>query len=180
MDTRKNQKQDKNVLYESVNTHVDMNTGEILTEVTEKVVKVNPEPPYIKMYIDDLCAIVNTPNSLKDVLLLAVRKLDYEGYISLTTRYRKQMCEILGIKDGTLRNRINMLVKKGFLKSVGGSEYKANPYYFARGDWRTIVELRQDFQLVITYSADGSKKLEAKVAVEENTISPCLDGQDLY
>ncbi len=109
------------VTYQHSRELVDHETGAIEKETKEQVVRVDAEPPYIKMYIDDLCAVVNAPNSLKDVLLLALRKLDYDGYLSLSTRYRKQICTQLDITDGTLRNRVSALVKRGFLHSEGGA-----------------------------------------------------------
>lgn len=161
---------DKTITFSNVTTTVNGETGLIEQEKTEQSFRINPEPPYVKMYIDDICDIVNAPASLKPLLILALRKLDYDGYISLSTRYRRQMCESLGIKDGTLRNRLNMLVKHGFFKSVGGSEYKVNPYYFARGDWKNIVEQRRDFELKIRYSSTGEKTIET-VAIPNEQIT---------
>jgi len=50
-----------------------------------------------------------------------LKKLDYEGYITLSTRFRKLMCEELGIKDQTLRNRIGLLLKTKIKDSLANA-----------------------------------------------------------
>jgi hypothetical protein len=145
----------KTLVFSEVKRDVNFSTGETNQETSTKVVKIPAEPPYVKLYIDDLCAIVDVPESLKTVLLQMLKKLDYDGYITLSTRFRKELCEKLNIKDQTLRNRLAELVKKNLLIKDGTNEYIANPYYFARGDWKNIVEQRAEFTMKITYSSNG-------------------------
>ncbi|WP_227645485.1 hypothetical protein [Klebsiella pneumoniae] len=75
--------------------------------------------------------------------------------IALSTRYRKEICKLLGIKDGTLRNRLYSLSKMGIIASCGGNEYQANPNLFARGEWKKIIEQRREFEMRIKYSPNG-------------------------
>ena len=126
-----------------------------ITEITDITVQFPQEPAYVKIYIDNLCAVTKAPDSLKDVLFLILRKLDYDGYIALSTRYRKEICKLLGIKDGTLRNRLYSLSKMGIIASCGGNEYQANPNLFARGEWKKIIEQRREFEMRIKYSPNG-------------------------
>lgn len=56
------------------------------------LVSCNPEPPHIRKYIDDLCSFFNVPSSVKNVLLLVLRNLDYSGCINLPTNYRALIC----------------------------------------------------------------------------------------
>lgn len=169
------EKKFKNVSYQKITETIDRDTGEIQKETEERSVRFSAEPPYIKMYIDDLCAVVNAPNSLKDILLMILRKLDYDGYITLSTRYRKQICAELNIKDGTLRNRLSALVKRGFVYSEGGNEYLANPNLFARGDWKSIVEQRSDFEMKIRYTSNGEKIISTGVfAIPANDTEASL------
>ena len=152
------------VLYKRITESIDSSTGELDRYEEESVARFNSEPPYVKMYLDDICALVSVPNSLRNVLVLCLRKLDYEGYITLSTRYRKQMCAELGIKDPTLRNKLYGLSKKGFIFSVGGGEFKANPNLFARGEWKNIIEQRKAFEMIIKYSPDGDKTITTKIS----------------
>lgn len=136
---------------------LDRETGELVTESSTNVLRYTGEPAFIKLYLDDICSIIKVPETLKKTLFLILRKLDYDGYITLSKRYRKLMCEQMNIKDGTLRNRLNMLCQHGFIISEGGNEYLANPNYFAKGEWKSIVEQRSAFELRIRYSEDGKE-----------------------
>lgn len=136
-------------------TEVDHKTGEITKENIVQSVVFGSEPPYIKMYLDDLSDILNIPNAQRTVLDLMLPKLDYDGYITLSTRYRKEMASKLNITDQSLRNSIAKLVKAGIIQNTGRGEYMVNPFLFARGEWKNIVEQRQEFTLKITYSESG-------------------------
>ncbi|HGW9014250.1 TPA: hypothetical protein ACNEB8_005138 [Escherichia coli] len=144
----------KRVIRQTTTQVVD-HDGVIKKETEELTIQFPQEPPYVKIYIDNLCAVTKAPDSLKDVLFLILRKLDYDGYIALSTRYRRGICKILGIKDGTLRNRLYTLSKMGIIASCGGNEYQANPNLFARGEWKKIIEQRREFEMRIKYSPDG-------------------------
>ncbi|ATW30950.1 hypothetical protein BJP41_10830 (plasmid) [Candidatus Williamhamiltonella defendens] len=151
----KTKKKIKTAYYKHKRETLDFSTGEIISESKTTLSRYSVEPPYVKMYIDDICSLVSIPESLKNVLFLILRKLDYDGYITLSTRYRKLMREQLDIKDGTLRNRLALLVKKEFVFSEGGNEYSVNPKFFARGEWKAIIEKRASFELKIRYSEEG-------------------------
>lgn len=144
-----------NVIYQNIERFIDNRSGEITESRKCEVVRHPAEPPYIKLYIDELCALIEVPSSHKRLLLLLLRKLDYDGYITLSTRYRRQICDILGVKDQTFRNRLRELVKYQLLLHEGLNEYQANPFYFARGEWKKIVEQRQAFQMKIVYTPQG-------------------------
>ncbi len=143
-------------------TEVDHQTGEITKENIVQTLVFGAEPPYIKMYLDDLSDILNIPNAQRTVLDLMLPKLDYDGYITLSTRYRREMSEKLGFNDQSLRNSIGKLVKAGVIQNTGRGEYQVNPFLFARGEWKNIVEQRQEFTLKITYSKDGRKIVTEK------------------
>ena len=146
-----------NVIYQEFEREIDGKTGEVLRENSKEVLRHPAEPPYVKLYIDDLCLLAEVPEALKKTLMLLLRKLDYDGYITLSQRYRELVCEKLNISSKTLRNRLTQLVSKKLLLKDGINEYQANPFYFARGNWRSIIEQRQAFQMKITYTERGKK-----------------------
>lgn len=144
-------------IYTEVERAVNHDTGEITSTTTTNVVKLPKEPPYVKMYIDDLCGLINIGKAPQDVLWYLLKKLDYEGYITISTRFRKVICDGLGIKEQTLRNRLVALTKTGVITNTGTNEYQANPDYFARGEWAQIIEQRREFKITISYSEAGRK-----------------------
>lgn len=134
---------------------VDYSTGEVMTEVTSNIVRFPAEPPYVKMYIQDLCAIVGVGDSDQALLRHLLARLDYEGFVALTSRSRESIAYSLGIGTKTLRNRLNRLVNSSLIKPVARNEYKVNPNYFARGDWKRICEQREAYKLTVSYSEKG-------------------------
>jgi len=136
-------------------TDIDHQTGEVMRESKVHSTNFVAEPPYIKMYLDDLTQIMEIPSGPRAVLDLMLQKLDYEGYITLSTRYRRQIAETLGIKDQSLRNHILALTKSKIISNSGRGEYLVNPFLFARGDWKRVCEMRHEFTLKITYSEHG-------------------------
>lgn len=150
----------KKLLRSTTSQVVDMKTGEVVEHTNTQVHQIPSEPPYVKMYLDDLCGIINVGDPIKTLLLLLLRRLDFEGFIMLSPRSRKEMATQLGIADQTFRNRLNELCKTGLIHRVSLNEFQVNPLYFARGDWRKICMNRQAFQLRVTYSRGRGRQIE--------------------
>ena len=53
----------KKIVQSEITSHVDRDTGEVVTETNTKVVRFPQEPPFVKMYIQDLCAIVGVADA---------------------------------------------------------------------------------------------------------------------
>lgn len=157
----------KRLVFESQTNIVDMRSGEVVETSSTNVYRLPSEPPYVKMYLDDLCVFVSAPDALKTLLVSLLRRLDFDGYIPLTPRARKEIAKGLGIADQTFRNRLNELCKKGLICRVSTNEYQANPAYFARGEWKAICAQRKAFQLRITYSTKGREISTEGVAQQE-------------
>ena len=156
-------------VYQEIKTTADINTGEVVTVETNKIVKIPSEPPYVKMYLDDVCLLANIPSGAKDVLLFLVRKIDFDGYITISSRFRINICEALNIKNQTLSNKIQSLCKSGLIKTIGKNEYRANPQFFAKGSWQDIYKRRakEDFVLTIKYKNNGQKEINTQIVPED-------------
>ena len=148
-------------------TVVDFRTGEALHTTSVRTYNFGKEPPYVKMYLDDLSLLMKIPKSQEDILKMLLQKLDYDGYITLSKRYREKICEVLKIKDQTLRNGIRSLVKSGVIEHVSTNEYHANPYLFARGEWKNIVEQRRAFSVTLKYNPDGTRQIYTEAQEEQ-------------
>ena len=145
----------KKILSQTVSTVTDLRTGEAVQQTETNVFRIPIEPPYVKLYLDDLCQLIKVPDAQKALLLALLRRLDFEGYIILSARARKDIAAGLGIADQTFRNRLNDLCKAGVLSRISTNEYQANPHYFARGEWKAICARREAFRVEITYSDKG-------------------------
>lgn len=138
---------------------IDHRTGEVTASTTSNIVRISPEPEYVKMYLADLGQLMHLTAGEQEILTMLVRKIDWDGMISLNASSRKRMCETLGIASKSLRNRLTGLCKKEILRRNDTNEYEVNPRYFARGEWRQIQERRKDFELRIRYSQDGQREV---------------------
>ena len=146
---------------------VNVETGQIVQSDTETIVRLPQEPEYIKLYLRDLSHILEVPAGPQSVLILLVRKLDYDGVITLGPASRTRIAESLGIKVHTLANYITVLCDKSILKRTARGEYEMNPHIMARGSWSDILKRRGDFKMTVTYRADGTKSVVGMVEAEE-------------
>jgi len=148
---------------------VDRETGEISSSETTETRFIESEPPFVKIYIEDVCLLNRVPKSQQDVLYHLIKKLDYDGFITISTRYRQQICNALDIKPQTLSNKIQALCKAGLIKVTSKNEYEANPHFFGRGSWVDIYNRRSkgDFSVTIKYTSDGKKEFSTSSASKE-------------
>lgn len=144
-------------------THVDQSTGEILSTEEVNVVRIPREPPYVKMYIDDLARVVGLSAGAQSVLYELASRIDYEGIVTITKGTRDRIAERTGLKETTIRNRITDLTSAGIMKKLGYCEYEMNPCLFAKGDWSDIYKRRNGFKLEIKYSPNGERIISGKV-----------------
>lgn len=158
------------VIYSEMTRTVNHETGVVNEEEQRKVIKLPQEPPYVKMYIEDLAAVLNLPIGVRGLLYALVQRIDYDGIITLGSTSKKRIAERLKIKIGTFDNYLTKLVKSGVLKRIGRGEFEVNPHLFARGDWAEVRRRRDNFgktfKMTITYSPSGKRKIEGK-ALEE-------------
>lgn len=161
-------KEQRNIYVETTYL-ADRDTGEVKITESKSVTKLPAEPPYVKLYLDDLCKLVNVPKANEDVLKYLLKKLDYEGYITISSRYRKLIEKELNIASRTLTNRIQALKNQGLIKTVGKNEYEANPHFFGRGPWTDIYNRRAQgsFSMTIKYDSEGKREISTNVNTYE-------------
>ena len=156
---------DKAKIVTSTTTHVvDHETGAIVSAEQTNVVRIPREPPYVKMYIEDLSHLMGLSAGAQAVLLELAGKVDFDGIVTIAKGTRERIAEKTGLTEPTVRNRVSDLVKAGVLKKGGYCEYELNPNLFAKGEWHEIHKRRQNFNLEfkIRY-LDGKRELSANV-----------------
>ncbi len=163
------QERKRKVRHVREHTEIDQNTGEIKKYESTTVSVADTEPPYVKLYIEDISKLYDLPASGKDLIYALIRIMDYRGYISLNKAYKDIICKEIGIQDKTFRNTISKLIKKEVLKLIGKGLYEMNPNLFAKGTWQEIQKRRNNFRLIIDYSYDGDRKINGEVADDQKT-----------
>jgi hypothetical protein len=137
--------------------------GEVIREDRERILRLPQEPEFIKLYLQDLGAILDVPAGPQTVLLALMRKLDWEGMITLSPAARSRIADSLKIKAHTLANYITTLCDKHIIRRVGRGEYEVNPHLMAKGDWNEVMKRRAGFRLTVVYSRDGTKTVTGTV-----------------
>ena len=66
----------------------------------------------------------------RNLLYHLVRRLDYEGFISLTPAARERIALACGIDVRTMSNYLTTLCKTDVLRHAGRGEYLMNPNFF--------------------------------------------------
>ena len=149
------------ILYTETKQVVDVETGELHTTETTNVVRLEREPPYVKMYLDDLSKLIGLQSGATMVLHELVSKIDYDGIVTITKGTRERIAKKLNMKESSVRNRISDLTKENVLRRTGYCEYEMNPHLFAKGEWNDIRKRRSNFKLEITYTEQNERHLEA-------------------
>lgn len=161
-------------LFTETDRTVDHQTGEVTEQRTTRVSRSPAEPPYVKVYTDNVGSIEGLGAPQKTLLYELVLRLNYQGMILITPMERKRIIDKLGISEKTFRNNLTAIVKSGLVIRHSPSDYEANPHYFARGSWKQILDRQQDFELRIRYKADGRREVSSR-GLEPNTPQESLD-----
>jgi len=146
-------------VYRSIIETVDEN-GEVKKSEMISTKKINKEPPFIKMYLDDIAGLAQISESPKDTLYYILGYADYENLIYLNYALIKKTAESQGVSEKTIRNNLSNLSKSGILIHTDRGTYMLNPFYFAKGEWKNIEKMR----LTIDYDlVKGKRKIKNEV-----------------
>ena len=145
---------------------IDKETGEVVT--SEKVTQLPKEPNFVKLYIDDIGKLYNLPKSCSGLMMALVKKIDYEGIITIASGAKKRTAKELGISIQSFDNSIQKLLKQGIMIRIDRGEYMMNPNLFAKGDWTDVRRLRNKYiELNISYTDTGERKVVSRIKDKE-------------
>lgn len=160
----------RKIIQETVKSIVDGETGELKEKESTAVYRLPSEPDYVKMYMKDLMYLVGLPKHYMGVLLWMLSNMTYasEKYgmcIVLSPILKEDIKNELGLKNRrTIDVILSGLKKRGVIEYIGRFTYRLNPYLFGRGNWKDIVELRENcgIKLEVLYTKD-EKTIKASV-----------------
>lgn len=155
----------KKIIQSSEQIDIDCETGEIKSIKKDQTFSIPQEPPYIKMYLQDLQRFYELPVSSSEMIYELLRKLDYDNLISLNSTNKKAMCEKLNWKMGSLDNYLSKLVKCGLFKKEGTGTFRPDPNIFGRGSWSDIFRQRETW-IKVTHTPKG-RKIKTSFSEEE-------------
>ena len=154
----------KKFIQQSETQQVDLATGDVLTSSIERVSYMPSEPPYVKLYLDDVVKLYGLPKASSDLLHCLIRKMDYDGTLTLVSTGKQRIAKEINVKVQTIENNIQALLKTEILIRIGRGEYMFNPNLIAKGEWKNIYKMRNKFvELRITYGNDGKRTIKGEL-----------------
>ena len=141
----------KRMTFESRETIISSQTGEIIENRVNSTVLIDKEPDYVKLYLADIMTLSNLPKSGNALLMALLRKANYQNEIVIVKSIRDEICFDLKVADVTFRKAIDQFIYKGILTKKNKNVYIANPYLFGKGSWQNIQYIR----LTVEYNSKG-------------------------
>lgn len=157
--------------YQAVREQVDTQTGEVVQmEISTDTRTIHKtEPPYIKLYIEDMLYTKDMPKSLSGLTYSLLKRARYakEGLrVDVSTYVKHEILAECGYeKLQSLTNALGKLCKGNIIRRLGSGTYQLNPYLFGRGEWKDIDNIRatwdynaikgRTFAVALTYK-DGT------------------------
>jgi hypothetical protein len=143
---------------------IDHATGEVLHEEKSKTIQLPNEPPYVKLYLDDLMKLKDLPKGSSTVLYELIKRINYDGQLIINGSLKRMIAKDIGIQENSISNAITKFIKKDIMSRLDKGIYVFNPNLFAKGSWTDIRKLRNKYlELTITYNKTGGKSLKTKI-----------------
>lgn len=147
----------------------DFTTGEEQSEKQTSKRYIPAEPPYVKLYVEDISALHQLPKGSSSLLHELLREVGYEGRINLNSSVKKRIAKNLEYKNvQSVSNGLRTLCDKAMLRNIERGVYEVNPHLFGRGDWSNIFEKRQEFSFTVFYDKDGNRKIKTDFEKEDS------------
>lgn len=149
----------KKVSYKEVKSFIDLATGEVIEQEKTRIVQVEREPDFAKMYFTDLINLMRLEKTTLIVLLCMCREMGYNNVVTINKSKKERLSKELNISVRTIEGCILKLNKVGFMIRINNGEYLIDPNLFARGKWEEIKGIR----LIIDYNPDGTRTIRSNV-----------------
>lgn len=142
---------------------VETVNGEILKDSRLEETQFESEPPYVKLYLQDIARLRDLTNSQQKILNELIYDMGYNNIVPNYKPVKEMIAKKLGMAYNTLDQGIKMLHKKGILIRKARGLYLVDPNLFGRGSWKDIKRIR----LTIDYNEDGTKVLKSNIETKE-------------
>ena len=167
------QKKTENVIKD---TQTVINTsGEDLNVEQHLSIPVGDEPPYYKVYLQDIANVYGLNPAERAVWEILCSNMTFQNLVFLYKPIKMMLVQATGKKYETIKAAIKSLTAKGLLIRQDRAVYLVSPKYAARGKWQDIKALR----LTIDYNEQGRnievKKITNKVIELEEHRPKQLD-----
>lgn len=169
-------KKKESKIYSSVTTQIVEN-GVLKDEKTENKIKtISKEPPFVKLYLDDIIHFFNLPKGVTgEVLMFLAQHMSYNNMICVIKPLKQIMAKQFNVGIDSINRTLQDLKKAGVIHSIDRSLYLIDPHLFAKGNWNEIKNLR----LVIEYDHDKRmRKLSSNAAQELKQLQFSFENEE--
>ncbi|MDE6424918.1 MAG: hypothetical protein K2K89_02105, partial [Ruminococcus sp.] len=172
---------DKRITYELTEQElvVDSDTGEVKSEVKRHTqrIRVGKEPPYVKLYLDHLSRFKGLQLSLNPILAEMLKKTTYANpkeqdggmILYLNKPLKADIAKMCGVGLHRVDNAVTEFVKKGYMRRLDLGKYQFNPFFFGKGEWKDIENIRA------TFDYGTGEAIAEIVKKEENAMNIASD-----
>ena len=141
-------------------TQVETTTGEVISSTSQQVSLFEKEPPYVKVYLEDIGRLNNLNASEQRVVNELVFNMGFNNVVPSYKPVKELIAQKLGMQYNTLDKAIKELHKKGILIRKARGLYIMDPHIFGRGSWKDVSKIR----MTIDYLPDGSKAINTEIS----------------
>lgn len=134
---------------------VDSETGEVKSEIKRHTqrVRYSKEPSYVKLYLDHLSRFKGLQLSLNPILAEFLKHTSYAEPMDenggMVLFLNKPLKEIIAKRCEVSLSRVDHavteFVKKGYMRRLDLGMYQFNPFFFGKGEWKDIENIRATF-----------------------------------
>lgn len=147
--------------------------GEVILKEKEVSTKkiISSEPQYIKLYLEDILVLSDLSKTFSPLLSALLKRATNANKkrglcVSMTAFDREEiLLEINWKKMQSLYNAMGTLCKRGILKKLGTGVYQFNPYFFGKGTWKDIENIRAEWE----YNCVAGKTFSAKFTYKKSS-----------
>lgn len=130
----------------------DSITGEIKEMKKFSKIQIPTEENYIKIYIQHINYLNNLPQGLDPLIYELMKYMSYGNQIVINSAIKREIAEVLGKSFNTINQYLTKLVHYDVLIRKDTGVYYLNPLLYGKGDWKQIMELREELELTIQYA----------------------------
>lgn len=149
----------KKAVVVSSHSIIDVESGELVKNHEIKISQKETEPPYVKMYLEDISRIYGLPEKASKLLKVLVKNMSYTNIVAMYKPIKLMICKELNYSLNTVNAAVNDLVKEGIIIRIARGLYMVEPNLFGKGKWEDIKKIR----MIVEYDENGKKKVNTEV-----------------
>lgn len=150
----------KEKLYVREVTDIRNEDGEVISHSRTETSQFESEPPYVKVYLQDIARLNGLNPSEQKLVNELVFNMGYNNIVPSYKPVKEMIASKIGVSYNTVNEAIKSLYKKGVLIRKARGMYIMDPALFGRGSWKDIKNIR----MTIDYHEDGTKTINTNVS----------------